>query len=60
MRALLNLIEKSCGLDEGKTKAQMGFFLPRVLEEYFVGMGADTNMAEMIAHFAENSHVAPV
>ena len=31
-----------------------------MLEEYLVGMGADTNMSEMIAHFAENQNVAPV
>ena len=31
-----------------------------MLEEFRVGMAADTNMAEMIAHFAENPSEAPV
>ena len=31
-----------------------------MLEEFLVGMAADTNMAEMIAHFAENPSEAPV
>ena len=60
-RALLNLVEQSCGFDEGRTK-KLETLLPvgRMLEEYLVGMGADTNMAEMIAYFAENQSVAPV
>ena len=31
-----------------------GLPLLRMLEEYLVGTAADTNMAEMIAYFAEN------
>ena len=61
-RALLNLVEKSCGFDEGRTKARFESYLTvgRILEEYLVGMGADTNMAEMIAFFDQNQNVAPV
>ena len=62
MRELINLIEKSCGIEEGKTKPQ--FLLPlfpvtRMIEEILVGMAADTNMVEMIDHF-NNSDDAPV
>lgn len=31
-----------------------------MLEEFLVGMAADTNMAEMLAYFAENRQEAPV
>lgn len=59
---LMNLVEKSCGVEAGATKArfQMPVLpLARMFEEYLVGMGADTNMAEMIAYFADNQD-APV
>lgn len=60
---LLNLVEKSCGRDAGATKArrQMPVFpLGRMLEEYLIGMAADTNMAEMITYFEEESDAVPV
>ena len=63
VRELLNLVESSCGVEPGKTKARFEIpLLPvtRILEEFLVGMAADTNMAEMLAHFAENSSDAPV
>lgn len=61
-RDLMNLVEKCCGVDVGKTKARFEtpvFPLAKMAEEFFVGMGADTNMAEMIAYFSENQD-APV
>jgi len=59
---LLNLVEKSCGVEAGKTKAHFEIpILPlgKMFEEFMVGVGADTNMAEMINHFSENQD-APV
>ena len=61
-RALLSLVEKSCGVEEGKTKARFEIpILPigKMLEEFLVGVGVDTNMAEMINYFEENQD-APV
>jgi hypothetical protein len=61
-QALLNLVEKSCGVEEGKTKARFEIpVLPlaKMFEEFLVGVGSDTNMAEMIAYFSENQD-APV
>jgi len=44
----------------GTTKAQSSMLpLGRMFEEFMVGMGADTNMAEMIEHFKESGE-APV
>ena len=53
----MSLVERSCGVEEGATKAR--FEIPviplgRMFEEFFVGMGADTNMGEMIQYFSEN------
>ena len=59
---LLNLVEKSCGLEAGNTKARFEIpILPlgKMFEEFMVGVGADTNMAEMVNHFTENQD-APV
>ena len=56
-RELLNLVEKSVGFEEGRTQARRDTAvlpLGRMLEEFMVGMAADTNMAEMIAYFDEN------
>ena len=61
-RELLSLVEKSCGVEEGKTKARFETpILPigKMLEEFLVGVGVDTNMAEMINYFEENQD-APV
>jgi len=61
-RQLLNLVEKSCGIEVGKTRARFQIpILPigRIFEEFLIGMAADTNMAEMIAYFSENQD-APV
>ena len=61
-QALLNLVEKSCGVEEGATKARFEtpiFPLTKMFEEFLVGVGADTNMAEMLAYFSENQD-APV
>ena len=60
-KQLLNLVEASVGKEEGATKAvsEMPLLpLARIAEEFLFGLGADTNMAEMIAHF-ENGD-APV
>ena len=62
-RGLLNLVEKSCGLEAGSTRARTLtpiFPLGRMFEEFMVGMGADTNMVEMIEHFGQNQETAPV
>lgn len=59
---LLNMVEKSCGVEAGNTKARFETpVLPiaKMMEEFFIGMGADTNMAEMLAYFSENQD-APV
>lgn len=59
---LMNLVEKSCGLESGATKARFQMpLLPlgRMFEEYLCGMTGDTNMAEMVAYFSENQD-APV
>lgn len=56
------MIEVSCGKQEGATTArrQLPVFPPlRMLEEFFVGMGVDTNMGEMMEYFADNQE-APV
>jgi len=61
-RQLLNLVEKSCGMEAGSTKPRKDtplFPLGKMFEEFMVGMGADTNMAEMISHFGQSSG-APV
>ena len=61
-RELLNLVEQSVGVESGKTTAQFElpvFPLTRMLEEFFVGMATDTNMAEMVAFFDQNQD-APV
>lgn len=61
-QALLNLVEKSCGVEEGATKARFEtpiLPLAKMFEEFMVGVGADTNMAEMLAYFSENQD-APV
>ena len=63
IRELLNMVEDSCGVEAGKTKARFEMpLLPltRMLEEFLVGMAADTNMAEMLSHFEENPSDAPV
>ena len=63
IRELMNLVEASCGVEEGKTKARFEMpLLPitRMLEEFLVGTAADTNMAEMLSYFSENQKVAPV
>ena len=63
IRELLNLVEESCGVEAGKTGARFETpLLPlgRMLEEFLVGMAADTNMAEMLAYFAENPKESPV
>lgn len=63
IRQLLNLVEDSCGVEQGKTGGRFEMpILPltRMLEEFLVGMAADTNMAEMLAYFAENQKVSPV
>ena len=57
-RELLNLVEASCGREPGSTKARMRLpFLPPglMLEELLVGLGADTNMAEMLTYFDQNA-----
>ena len=59
---LLNMVEKSCGVEEGNTKARFEtpvFPIAKMAEEFLIGMGCDTNMAEMLAYFAENQD-APV
>ena len=56
-RELLNLVEKSCGVEPGNTKARFVtpiFPVARMLEEFLVGVGSDTNMAEMLSYFSEN------
>lgn len=58
-RQLLNLIEQSCHLEAGATKAKK-FEMTKLLEEFLVGMGSDTNMAEMIQFFEDNQGTAPV
>mmetsp|Transcript_20885 Transcript_20885/g.25648 ORF Transcript_20885/g.25648 Transcript_20885/m.25648 type:complete len:308 (-) Transcript_20885:184-1107(-) len=61
-RQLLNLVEKSCGVEPGNTRARFEtpvFPVARMMEEFLVGMAADTNMAEMIQYFSENQD-APV
>ena len=63
IRELMHLVEASCGVEEGKTKARFQtpiLPLARMLEEFLVGMAADTNMAEMLAYFDENPKEAPV
>ena len=60
---LLNLVEKSCGRDAGATKGRFQIpVLPlaRIFEEYLIGMATDTNMAEMITYFEEESEAVPV
>ena len=60
---LLNLVEKSSNRDAGATKARFQMpMLPlgRIFEEYLIGMAADTNMAEMITYFEEESEAVPV
>ena len=62
-KELLNLVEKSCDRDAGMTKARFQIpVLPigRMFEEYLIGMAADTNMAEMINYFEEESGAVPV
>ena len=57
IRELMTLVEGSCGKQEGQTTAQRQLpLLPplRMLEEFFFGMGIDTNMAEMLIYFNEN------
>jgi len=59
----MNLVEASCNIEEGKTKARFQtpiLPLARMLEEFLVGMAADTNMGEMLSYFAENPKEAPV
>lgn len=63
IRELLNMVEESCGVEAGKTKSLFEIpVLPltRMLEEVLVGMAADSNMGEMLTHFAENPSDAPV
>lgn len=54
---LLNMVEKSCGFEAGHTKARFEtpvFPIAKMMEEFFIGTGADTNMAEMLAYFSDN------
>jgi len=56
-RELMNLVEKSCEVEPGKTRARFEtpvLPLAKMAEEFLVGTGADTNMAELIAYFSEN------
>ena len=53
----MNILEQSCGKLEGQTTARRQIpLLPplRMLEEFTVGLGIDTNMAEMMIYFSEN------
>jgi len=57
VKELLNLVEASCGKQDNATTGQMQIpVLPplRMLEEFLVGTGVDTNMAEMVSYFSEN------
>ena len=59
---LLNMVEKSCGFEAGHTKARYEtpvFPIAKMMEEFFIGTGTDTNMTEMLAYFSENQD-APV
>lgn len=53
--ALMKLVETACGKEAGSTKARKQLpVLPlgRILEDLLVGTAIDTNMAEMLDHFA--------
>ena len=56
-KELLKIVELACGQTDGSTKPRTELpLLPplRMLEEFTVGLGIDTNMAEMIEFFDEN------
>ena len=58
----MDMVETSCGIAPGTTQARSDSpILPlgKMFEEFMVGMGADTNMVEMVEHFAESGE-APV
>ena len=62
IKSLLGLIEKSCGKEEGSTKALReipGLPLGRMLEEFFTGICQDTNMAEMVWTFNQGGDPVP-
>lgn len=59
----MHLVEASCGKAEGSTTAmrQLPLLPPfRMMEEFFFGMGVDTNMAEMVEHFSMGGDESPV